>query len=744
MNLPSGRTVQSCENEMIRIPGAIQAHGYLIAFDEVEALIKHVSRNVPELFGKPQFELLDQPLQQVLPLELFEQVQQALALEHLEEANPLSWTRSVRNMDVILHRNHGLVFLEFEPDNQGGVEPAGLTRALARLQQARTLPELCEGAVREVRTLTGFDRVVVYRFDDGGDGQVVAEKRVDDIDSYLGMHFPATDIPAQARALYHDNWIRNIPDAQYEAVPLVPAFLHGTERDPIDLTHAVLRSVSPIHCQYVRNQGLRASMSVSLISDDTLWGLISCGHREPRYLPYRTRMACHSVGVLVSLMIRALENRQVQREIAARDAQMTALIRGMCASRDEVLSGLCETPSDLLELVDATGAAVLVEDEFCTLGHCPSAQDIRILAAWVTAEMNASGVYATHCLAAELPDARRYSDRASGVLALALPKPVRNLVLWFRPEIVTTVVWSGNPDKLEATAPKPDTALNYPHPRRSFDAWKKLVRLRSQRWRPSDLFAAKDLRRSAIELDLGRQVERERQAVRLRDEIIAAVSHDLRSPITIILMKVGMLQRQLQKLAQGDDRLPNSLEVIETAANRMNALISDLLDLSKIESDRLALDLKPARLADVCAQPILLSRPLAENKSISLKYVADQNIQVLVEAERIFQVLMNLLGNAIKFTAPGGLVQLNMRQIGNSAEISVTDNGRGMNQAQQARVFERFWYAQEDNPTGHGLGLYIAKSIVEAHGGELGVTSALGKGSTFRFTLPLVSKSSHP
>jgi len=353
---PSGQSLQSCESEPIRIPGAIQAHGYLLAFDEREQLIKHISRNLTDLLGKAESELLNQPLAQTLPSELFEQVQHALTLEHLEEVNPLAWTRPTRDMDVILHRSHGLVFMEFEPDDHGGVEPAGLARALARLQQARTLPELCEGAVREVRALTGFDRVVVYRFDDGGDGQVVAESRVEDIDSYLGMHFPAADIPAQARALYHENWIRNIPDANYEAVPLIPAFLHGTTKDPIDLTHAVLRSVSPIHCQYVRNQGLRASMSVSLISDDKLWGLISCGHRDPLYLPYRTRMACRSVGVLVSLMIRALENRQVQREIDAREAQLAALIQGMCDSKGEVLSGLCERATDLLELVDATGA----------------------------------------------------------------------------------------------------------------------------------------------------------------------------------------------------------------------------------------------------------------------------------------------------------------------------------------------------------------------------------------------------
>lgn len=736
---PPGQSLQSCESEPIRIPGSIQAHGYLLAFDETTRRVRHISRNLPKLLGKTEIELLDRPVAQVLPEELFEQVQRALTLEHLEEANPLGWSRPTRDMDVILHRSEDLVFLEFEPDDYGGVEPAGLARALARLQQARTLVELCEGAVREVRALTGFDRVVVYRFDDGGDGQVVAEDRVADIDSYLGMHFPASDIPAQARALYHENWIRNIPDAAYEAVSLVPAFRHGTEKDPIDLTHAVLRSVSPIHCQYVRNQGLRASMSVSLISDDTLWGLISCGHREPLYLPFRTRMACRSVGVLVSLMIRALDNRQVQREIDAREAQLAALIQGMCDSRGEVLGGLCDHAAELLELVNATGAAVLVEDELCMLGECPSPEDIRALAAWVTAEMDASGIYATRCLADELPEARRYSDRASGLLALALPKPVRNLVLWFRPEIVTTVVWSGNPAKLEIAVPALGTGLNYPHPRRSFDAWRELVRLRSERWRPSDLFAAKDLRRSAVEIDLARQVERERQAVRLRDEIVAAVSHDLRSPITIILMKVGMLQRLLEKLSVDDERLGSSLEVIETAAHRMNALISDLLDLSKIESERLSLELKAARLVDVCAQPILLSRPLAESKTISLEYAADPDIEVRVEAERIFQVLMNLLGNAIKFTAPGGLVQLSMRRLDDMAEISVSDNGRGMNQAQQARVFERFWHVQEDNPTGHGLGLYIAKGIVEAHGGTLTVTSTLGQGSTFSFTLPLAN-----
>jgi light-regulated signal transduction histidine kinase (bacteriophytochrome) len=732
-----------CESEPIHIPGAIQPHGFLLAFGQVDMRVQHISANLPVLLNCEVDAILDQPLANILNTQEFLRVQEALRQPHFDESNPLPMTVGNREYEGLLHQHDGLIFLELEPISSPAQSDSMLnSRRLRRLQKARTLEDLQQVVVEEVRALTGFDRVVVYRFDDEGDGQVVAEDRHPEVDPYLELRFPASDIPAQARKLYEHNWIRLIPDARYEPVPLVPATRSDTGK-PVDLSCAVLRSVSPVHREYIGYQGLRASMSVSLMQGDALWGLISCGHREPHYLPYQTRAACQTIGELMSLQINALQEKEAQQQREAKQDHLSRLVDAMHEADDEALIGLMSKGQDLLDVADASGAAILVGQHVLTVGDCPGDHEIKALAKWAESQMSDSGVFHTRCLPYELSEASAYAHLGSGLIAITLPKPVTNMVLWFRPELIKTVKWSGNPNKpLEAD---PTTGQLRPHPRRSFAVWQEQVRGRSKRWLPGDIYAVKDLRRSAIEIDLALQVAREREAVRARDEIVAVVSHDLRNPMTIVTMQAGIMQRMVVgDQRESSKRLLSAINIIQTVATRMNSMIGDLLDLSKIESGRFQISPQLHDASSLVHQAAQLLHTLAETKSIQLTTHAEEGVVLYADAERLFQVLSNLISNGVKFTPAGGSIEVFITRENNHACFSIKDSGVGISSEALEHIFDRYWHVKTGNPTGTGLGLFISKGIVEAHGGRIWAVSSPGQGSTFHFTLPLANPSQEP
>ncbi|TWI46312.1 light-regulated signal transduction histidine kinase (bacteriophytochrome) [Pseudomonas duriflava] len=727
-----GTDLYACEKELIHIPGAIQPHGYFIAFQKTDLRVHSISANVEDLLKQPADKILAHTLQEVLPAAQASLVQAALSRPDPHEANPLPLTLSGQRLDGILRLQNNLVFLELEtPQPDATSDTYSLAGTFERLQKARTLDALLDVTVKEIRALTQFDRVVIYRFDDEGDGQVIAEARDKEMDPYLGLYFPATDIPAQARTLYTRSKIRSIPEARYIPVPLL-----SSEPEALDLTMSILRSVSPMHREYINHQGLRASMSVSLMQGDNLWGLISCGHRAPHYLSYRTRSICHSIGELLSLQITALLDNEAQHQRESKRSLLTCLAKAMRQENSGVLEGLAREEKALLEIADATGAAILVDNRIITVGKCPSETDIQGLDTWVSSRLNYKGMFHTRCLPAEYPSMADHAA-ASGLLVLSLPRPTTNRVFWFRPELIQTINWSGNPHKpLEID---PSTGQLRPHPRRSFALWQERVRGRSQRWRAGELYAVCDLRRYAIEIDLARQVVREREAVRARDEIVGIVSHDLRNPMTIVMMQAGVMQRVLAgDQRESSRRLSSSLQIIQSATARMSSLIGDLLDTSKIEAGRFQVTLQPQEAAPLVQQAILLQNSLAESKCISLIERAESGLIVQADAERLFQVLSNLIGNAIKFTSNGGNIEVVVQLRERDVLFEIRDTGIGIPPDVLPHIFDRYWHTGEGNPTGSGLGLFISKGIIEAHGGRIWANSQQGQGSTFAFTLPLL------
>lgn len=728
----------NCADEPIRFPGAIQPHGLLLTLSEPDLSIIQISANVETLLARPAQELIGQPLQSLIGDAHAAQVREALQQPALSDAPPLHFRLNGTAFEGLLHRHQDVLILEleihvenFQPRNVAGTE-THLGRMLARLQKAKSLQALYDISVKEIQAMTGYDRVLIYRFEEEGHGQVIAEASDPSMEVFNGLFFPASDIPEQARELYRTNWLRIIPNADYQPVPLVPKLRPDTQT-PLDLSFATLRSVSPIHCQYMKNMGVLSSMSISLLKGDRLWGLISCGNRQPLHVPHELRTACQTIGQVLSLQISAMEALEVSRQREEKVEALALLNQAMIDSPQNVFDGLANQPQVLMALANAGGIAIIEDKQLHRYGNCPEPEEIRALHKWL--QERGEPVFASHHLASVYPPAAHYQQVASGVLAMSLPKPVDNGVLWFRPEVKENINWSGDPRK-PLDLENSDAGLRL-RPRTSFEIWKVEMAGISIKWSHGDLFAANDLRRSALENDLARQVRREQEAVRARDELVAVVSHDLRNPMTVISMLCGMMQKAFSSDGPHTSRrISTAIDTMQQAAGRMNTLLEDLLDTSKIDAGRYTIAPQKLDVAQMFEEAQSLLAPLALDKDISISFEADPDLSIHADPERLFQVLSNLVGNAIKFTPRLGTVDVYAKSVGDEIVFTVRDSGEGIPKDHLPHVFDRYWTVKEGNPTGTGLGLYITQGIVEAHGGQIVAESEPGQGSEFRFTVP--------
>ena len=502
-----------CADEPIAVPGAVQPHGVLLAVTEPDMAVAIASANAPDLFGRP---VAGAVLDDLLGGDDLARLRAGLPGE-LTELNPLRVRVQGMDVDLVVHRADGLLLTEWEP--VPGAEQAGaawhrrLPTVLQRLSAAATLDELAATLARDVRGVTGYDRVMVYRFDAEWNGEVIAEDRRDDLEPFLGLRYPAADIPAQARALYASNWMRIIPDATYRPVPLDPPGHPATGR-PLDLSGATLRSVSPVHLEYLGNMGVISSMSVSLIDRGRLWGLIACHHYAGPHRPsYADRVAAEFLGRTASLLLHtkvAAGEESGLIEVAQRQAQLAAVVGR--APRERA-AALADGEVTALDLVPAAGAAVRIDGQLRLLGTTPPAERVLPL---VRALLDA-GMDATDALGRDLPEAADLADTASGVLAVGVAGGRGDFLAWFRPETVREVTWGGNPYASKVATTDDGPRLS---PRRSFAAWSETVRGTSRPWAEHEVAAAHTLADDLAAAALNRAAEDNRLATALQRTLL--------------------------------------------------------------------------------------------------------------------------------------------------------------------------------------------------------------------------------
>ena len=477
--------LSNCEREPIHLAGSIQPHGALLLLREPDLVVVQESANAAAFLrfaGTLNASRLDQ-----LGGDLDRQVRR-----WLDDPQPPAQAtlrchlgQSDTAFDVLVHRpDGGGLLIELERAGPPVDLSGRIETALHAVLGAHSLRTLGDETAQMFRDITGYDRVMVYRFDDDGHGEVFAERRRADLEGFLGNRYPASDIPQMARRLYERNRVRVLVDAAYQPVPLLPALSPITGAE-LDMSLCFLRSMSPIHVQYMQNMGVAATLVASLVVGGRLWGLVACHHMTPRRPHIEVRTACELLVEAVATRIAALESfTQAQAELSVRRLEQR-LIEAI-SREGEWRNALFDNPQTLLQPVGAGGAALLFEGQVLTAGEVPGTRQLRALGAWLDARVRVP-VFATASLGLDAAEFGPLAATASGLLATGISAAPGDYLMWFRPERVRTVTWGGNPFKPALPGDDPDTLS----PRRSFAQWHQLVEGTCEPWTQADLAAAR-------------------------------------------------------------------------------------------------------------------------------------------------------------------------------------------------------------------------------------------------------------
>ncbi|MBC7457789.1 MAG: response regulator, partial [Bdellovibrionaceae bacterium] len=582
------------------------------------------------------------------------------------------------------------------------------------------------------------DRVMIYRFDEKWNGEVIAESVRTKLESFKHLKYPASDIPPQARALFGENLSRIISNVSEVPVPILSRDLSPSQ---INLGPSILRAVSPIHLQYLENMGVKATFSVPIRVHERLWGLIACHHYVAPTTPHRNvrsafELAAQILGGKISEVIemRRLANKNTTLLLTQ------SLLTNVTSGKD-LLGAFRASGDELLKTNLSTTVFIKIGDQHLTIGRPLDPQTIVNIQSFL-ANKTSSVVWSSHSLKDDL-GWEKTDPNAAGALAIPFSLGFQDLLIWFRPEESQEVRWGGQPKFLQAPA---KTSLERLTPRASFDEWVQITKDQCSPWTDNDLECAQYLlfgfvkeifsRAQALSIAFS-ELEKVAQ---LKDEFISTVSHELRTPLGVIIGWVEILRDHPQENSEARQ----AIEIIERNSKLQVALIDDLLDVSRIISGKMRIQIRPD--VDVCSivsNIVESCLPTAKSKGLRVEWSPNGNILMSCDPERLRQIIWNLMSNSMKFTQKGGYVRVKVERRGSAILIEVEDNGVGIDDKNLRSIFDRFVQANAAavRAGGLGLGLSIVKGLAELHGGRVeAFSSGRDQGSKFVVSLPVLTQ----
>ena len=913
---------EECAKEQVHLIAQSQEFGFIVCVDPASGLIIQVSENISKLFGKKAEDYIFQSFQ-----ECFFQLEVPRVLEKVHRHLALPSDNDGIFLPYVVHHHindQGIWVLEFIKNRDAThdwlKQSLFLQDTVDVIRNARSLDEMLKTLSDKIAEITGFKHVMIYKFDPDWNGEVVAETN-EGMDTYLGHHFPASDIPPQARDLFLSNWVRMIPDVNATPQYMHPPVPQNTGK-PLNLKMSQLRFPSKIHIEYLKNMKVNSTLTLSLISKNKLWGLVACHHDTKKVITALEYEFCQTLAQLVSSLVEVkikLDEEQGYRSTQILIDQIKENIR----LQPNLSNLLIRMKPALLDIFPSseTATAFNLDGRWSVAGKCPTLPQIRSLATWLSSHMKDQEVFYTDNLSSHYPPASVFSDVASGLMVISIPKKENNIILFFRPEVIQTKTWAGNPQKAVVHSESGKLVL---HPRSSFEMWKQNITNKSLPWTNAEIALASELRKTLIEVDLEKQFVSEKQAradaeterkrfvfisqaslklsssleqddiidqlgelstdglcewsclrlytyedhswsypifhhknpgmlerfkelassealqttpkyltdilegrpvfhprvkedfakdwlrnqkslidfnrkiglksflavpiitshgvllgtiewgisesyryftqkdlevaiqlalraatalensqlwskaqkeVKTREDMVGIVSHDLKNPLTSISFNAQMIERYLKKGSV--EKLDDPLTRIGSSVSNMRKLIDDLLSITTIDAGKLTVDLSPLSAQSIASEAIDLMSPTALLKKIDLILMAPKgDLYIKADKDRIMQVFSNLIGNAIKFSRDYGRVVLSISEANEFINFKIQDFGKGISKPNLTSIFDQFWQESSTKKQGSGLGLSIAKGIVEAHNGRIWVESELEKGSSFYFSIP--------
>lgn len=600
----------NCDREPIHIPGSIQPYGFLLGLQS-DFEICMASQNVGDYLGRDAADIFQRPVAEVFSSAAVEAIRARVDYLSGPDASERIFGVALQDggklFDIGIHFSGAYLIIEAEPSEiERDTNSGEMVRLmLSRLRKTSGVIELAREAARQLKILNGFDRVMVYRFHPDGSGEVIAEVAAAGLEPFIGLHYPASDIPAQARALYQRNWLRIITDIGAKPVPLVSTATHSASL--LDLSMSTLRSVSPIHIEYLQNMGVAASMSVSILRDGKLWGLFACHHYSPRHVSFERRTAAELFGQMFSWILEARE-REATVAYEARAHQVQERLIEAAASHEHSQRAIVDFIDDYRKMIDCDGIAIWSGDAITISGETPTEREVRDLVGFINrtspGRICASGEIGKIYAAGE-----SFRDRAAGFLAIPISRVPRDCLIFFRREILRKVNWAGAPEKVYASGPLGPRLT----PRKSFELWQETVHGQSAPWTAADLQIAESLRVTLLEviLQLSDLAARERKGAQERQELmIAELNHRVRNILSLVRSLVSqsksnatsteefasVLGGRIQALARAHDQITNlnwaPVALKALVESEAGAYLGSRADRIKMDGPDVALDPK--------------------------------------------------------------------------------------------------------------------------------------------------------
>ncbi|MEM9216482.1 MAG: ATP-binding protein [Cyanobacteria bacterium P01_F01_bin.150] len=766
--------LDSYDNILVHLNELIQSYGVLLVLRPADLTIVRASQNSQDYLQISPSDLVGQSLSSFLcedSRELIMHSQQHLKHRPIYLSLSAILADGPKRFDAHLHRMDESIILELEPGHSLTAMDVtsiqySVARAIANLRAVSGLKAFLQAAVEEIQVMTDYERVLIYQFDDQHAGSVVAETIVESqssnqLPSYLGLHFPATDIPKLVRGFYQQGMVRYVPSLSTVSVPLSAA----ESQNLLDLSHSILRAVDSCCVEYHQNINVEAFFIIALVNNGSLWGLIACHHPTPKSLSVPVRSACETIGQLVAAEVTSKSRDEDLAYLNALKKLQSDFVRSI-ANATDFKQALIHPQPRLLDLVSATGVAVCLDRDVTLMGQTPNHEDVEALIEW-TLSCDAHGsLFHTNCLTKHYADGQAFKDTGSGVLILTISPLRRYLIIWFRPEVIQTVDWAGDP-AIAVQAVENEQGEMTLGPRSSFAQWKETVAATSLPWKEVELENALDLKNAIVGIVLNKadklaQVNLElARSNRELDSFAYAASHDLKEPLRGITNFSNIILRRYAD--QLDDTGVKRLQTLVRLAQRMDMLIDALLQFSRLGQA----DLKQTSTdLNKLLQKVIedLNIGWSDDRLAPLITITKPLPTLDCDAVLISDVFSNLISNAVKYTDQNQarieigwlwpneyketylatdsplLSEPPMAILGDHTEVPilyVKDRGIGIRQRHFQSIFKLFKRLHERDRYGggSGVGLTITRRIIERHSGHIWVESVYGKGTTFYFTL---------
>ena len=707
-----------CHEEPIHIPGSIQSFGYLIGIDAESQTITFFSRNIAdifkierldELFGR---EISDFPesFQSIIDSEIYTSLEQFTRRKNETYFDKIFIDGKDYHFSV--YRSDAYIFLEFEeviinPDKR-------ISNKYDNFYIIDNEQELWDHLLETLSKVVNYDRMMIYKFMMDGSGKVIAEKKNEDMESFLGLHYPESDIPKQARQLYLKKRKRIFSNVYADTVPIL-----SKKEENIDLTFSASRAMSPVHAQYLKNSGVASSFSVSIIIDDHLWGLVTCQNIKPKHIDLEDRV---QAGIFTALAANAYSSFKSKSELNYRLElnEKLSQLKTKFLKHNHLFDSLIESKTELKNLPEADGLAIVSDESIVTAGTTPDSGSIDRIIKWALANTK-DRIYVSRNFLKDHGKELNLSDDAAGIIIYFIERDKNEMLIWFRKEFDEHINWAGSPEKTVSVFSQNGEERQMVSPRTSFRIFTENIKGHSRRWNSRNISAVQAVRDLILETShknynaIKRLNDELKKVNEELDSFSYTISHDLGTPLTVMKLNAQML---LNNLKDDSEKSKTKINTIIEEIDNMAEMMHDVLQLSRAKYSEIQLE---------SLKTIPTIRKISENAKMTYGSPTSEIIikecpDVMADKTMLHQVFLNIINNAVKYSSHKDYpkVEIEGTEDGQTIIYRISDNGIGIPEEEKHKMFKIF--NRMDNAKkfkGNGVGLSIVHRIMKRIGGNV-------------------------